>query len=283
MNVIAVPSDNDPVLNQERARLSPWASTHGWVYFDYNGTIDFYNKLSASASSHPGNIGIIEISAHGNPSICNGIDNFAAQMIGPALSRIPGFSGQTQIYLSGCNTGLNGNPCIAQILANYTGCTVFGTRGYESGTRCDSTDAVSASSTGPGGVYYPPYPGGVNANGPTCWNAFHKVGLVLEKKAVNMNVVSIRWNQLNIDLPLADSEKIIGLINETTSEKSPEKLELKIAPEILLTIQKEDGEEKYEILSRGAVLRKCSTNEVWQFKHSDEIMSSWKNNFSFYL
>ena len=60
------------------------------------------------------------------------------------------------IYLSGCNTGLlNGKGSVVpwpQRLANGTGCTVVGTKGYSRGTHLEGTQVVGPS------VTYPPYP-----------------------------------------------------------------------------------------------------------------------------
>jgi hypothetical protein len=48
-NIITVPKINDAVMNADRARLSQWAPSNGWVYTPYNDAADHVAQISAAA------------------------------------------------------------------------------------------------------------------------------------------------------------------------------------------------------------------------------------------
>src|SRR5437667_2331165 len=100
-------------MNAERPRVQAWAATHNWRYFAFSNWLDILGQLSQIVPTSPP-LETLEIDAYGNPTVCDDIQPGNVLNFGKGLSGISGFSGQTRLYLSACNTGLTYNVyCIA--------------------------------------------------------------------------------------------------------------------------------------------------------------------------
>ncbi len=106
---------------------------------------------------------VLEISSHSNPTKCGGIcsgdmANFADEI--DSLS----YCDELKIYLSGCNTGnVYGGYCLAQSLADLIPsaqrmkqyrCTVYGTKGYQTGTNAGKNSKVTKDYTASDGTVH---------------------------------------------------------------------------------------------------------------------------------
>ena len=276
MRFMAIPLDNDPVINAERERLRPWCATNGYEYVEYNGLDDLLSKMSAVLQARPGPIEILEIDAHGNPSTCNNVTSGNASTFGRRLSRLSGFSGNSVVYLSGCNTGLTDQGvCVSQLLASAAGCTVYGSRGYLSGTHAEGNQQVWATVT-IDGIVYPPYPGAVDATGSACWQAFRGVRFVpagaTEERETPM-LITLQRSDSIAHLLDEQAASVYNLIKQTVSSPGKDSPGLRIAPDATITVHLPDGDKTYDLLARGAVLRERESNKVWQLQNGDRLMS----------
>jgi hypothetical protein len=184
IKVIVAPRD-DASLDKERERVINYATTHGWRYTGYDskgGTSwdDLLRELAGILQTTDDCIEVLEIDAHGSPDSINGITGSTAYDFGEKLQKLNRFCKNCRIYLSGCNTALRDFPSpVPQIIANATGCTVYGTVGYMSGTYCEGTARTSEETT-----LHPddpkrkrhcsPYPGSKKAKGDDCFKPFTK-------------------------------------------------------------------------------------------------------------
>src|SRR5438105_9322161 len=101
-----LPASNASDLEEDRDRLREWAPKHGWESFGYTSFFDLIGGIRRLAQAHPGPLETIEVNAHGSPFECDAITVAGAESIGSSLRQLPGFDANTEIYLSGCNTGL---------------------------------------------------------------------------------------------------------------------------------------------------------------------------------
>lgn len=172
MRIIALPRDENDILAEERARLSAWAPSNGWMYIEYIDALDLVSRISDLLRARIQRVSEIEIVAHGNPAVCDGVSLENAAVIAESFSQLPGIGKTTAVYLSGCNTGLEFNgECIAlSFAASFEG-SVFGTCGYFGGSHAEQTEECVASFTLEGIVYHP-YPGGTDAAGDDVWKHF---------------------------------------------------------------------------------------------------------------
>lgn len=175
MQIIAALRDENDILMEERARLSAWAPSNGWLYVEYVEALDLVARLGDLQRATRQQISEIEIVAHGNPAICNDIALGNAAIVAESLRRLPGIAKTTEVYLSGCNTGLEFNgECIAlSFAASFEG-SVFGTCGYFRGSHAERTEHCVASFVFEGIVYHS-YPGGIDAVGGQVWRRFGPV------------------------------------------------------------------------------------------------------------
>jgi hypothetical protein len=86
--VIPVDGQNDPVMNAERQRVQPWAATHGWRYYAFGSWIDLLGQLNSLVPISPP-LQILEIDAHGNPTVCDGINSYGVADFGKVLRGVP--------------------------------------------------------------------------------------------------------------------------------------------------------------------------------------------------
>jgi hypothetical protein len=167
VKIITIPNDNDPVMNSERSRIVPWAPTNGWVYTGYNNESDHIAQIRRAGGGS--NLETLDFDCHGNPTVFDHTYLASARAFGLNLSRSSGFSPNTAVYLDACNTGLTssfGGP-IAQEVANGARCTVYGTKGYMTGTFAENNEQCYATTNG-----LPAYPGSQDASGRNVWIAF---------------------------------------------------------------------------------------------------------------
>jgi len=109
---------------------------------------------------------VLEIRSHSRPAKCGGIcegniRNFAGEIDSLV------YCDELKIYLSGCNTGnVDDNFCIAQSLADLIPaarrqkqyrCTVYGTKGYQTGSNAGKNSNVTRDYTDAQGHVYPRY------------------------------------------------------------------------------------------------------------------------------
>ena len=193
LSVVAYPSDalGGKNCSRTRAEIKAAAAAAGFEYVDYSSLGQLFNKVKAllAPAPHPC-LQVLEIFSHGNPSICNGLNDTSVANFGALLKGPPGLNlcDSLSIYLSGCNTGLHDasrpgswdaagiyhyHPCVAEELAGAmqfvqgtfeVHVTVFGTVGYKEGSHVghdistEQTASGQAQATG-----YPMYVGARNA------------------------------------------------------------------------------------------------------------------------
>jgi hypothetical protein len=175
MNVVAVPS-NDPRVAAELNRLRQPGAVPGYKVVGYTSLDDLLTQLRKLVGRGDC-IETLEIDAHGNPSVCNGITAENAQNVGEQLGLLNKLCPDCKIYLSGCNTGLAQGTMfpLPKLLAMSTNCTVFGSVGYLSGTHAEGTERTTRD-THYRDRYYPPYPGSQNQTGSGCYRSFTRYG-----------------------------------------------------------------------------------------------------------
>jgi hypothetical protein len=111
-------------------------------------------------------LSVLEIDAHGNPWLCDGIPWRQAAAFGDLLKKVT-LCDQVNIYLAGCNTGVRteNEESLAQEISRHTPTeakdhvrvTVFGSVGYLTGTHMEGNTVTSRDCT-VDGHYYPRYP-----------------------------------------------------------------------------------------------------------------------------
>jgi hypothetical protein len=123
-----------------------------------------------------GCISELEIYGHGTPEKCGGVNASDGEDFNrPAPPESVRhfykvrFCDSCVIYLDGCNTGLGGDLGIAQELATISGCKVYGSQGYLSGTHCNQDEKCKPEYDEPG---YPIYPGSKTCEKDECWKGF---------------------------------------------------------------------------------------------------------------
>src|SRR5262249_20256029 len=116
----------------------------------------------------------LELDAHGSPNSIDGISGKNVAAVGKQLKDDVKFCSPCVIYLAGCNTALGP---ISQQLANATGCTVYGSLGYLSGTHAEGNETITKETT-INGVHYAAVPGSKEAKGSDSWQAFYPGGKV---------------------------------------------------------------------------------------------------------
>jgi RHS repeat-associated protein len=173
-DVVAVPSD-DASLAGEKPRITRAGGTV--IDFANRGNLDDVIAGLAEITSQ-GSISrffrgqhcirTLEIHAHANPDIIDGITTQNAADIGAKLKQRVKWCCPCTIYLAGCNTGLGD---MAQRLSTATGCTVYGSRGYLSGTHSEGNENCSKECDYEG-HHYDAYPGSIDGRGADCWKSF---------------------------------------------------------------------------------------------------------------
>lgn len=125
-----------PTMEISAGRQCGGASTEVRIERSAQATLAQITELAARADS----IAELEIGAHGNPALCNGIAGGNVVVIAESLRRIVGSAQKTTVVLSGCNTGLEFmGDCVARSFADAFAGTVYGAAGYVAGTYAEQT------------------------------------------------------------------------------------------------------------------------------------------------
>lgn len=254
--IITIPNDNDSVLNAERSRISVWAPANAWIFTGYNTQIDHVAKVRAAGNP----VEVLDIVCHGAPTIFDHTDMSTVNLFGSELSKLPGFSSDSVIYLDACNTGLTstfGGP-IAQSLANAAGCTVYGTKGYMTGTFAEATERCFRSTSG-----LPPYPGGTNAVGRNVWIPFHPVA-PLAAGLPKINIMSLSINLDSLRPESNEANALLGVVETVLGGEPVEFPQLRMAPDATINYSRGNERMILDIYANGALVKERISGQCWR-------------------
>jgi|SRR5579862_958458 len=188
LKVIAFPDDDENIggndLDTARKAVKKAAPGAGYTFIEgYSETGDLIAQLKDILKANPQKcLTTLEIVAHSNPEICNGLEPLTIGGFGKSFMKLR-LCDNVEIYLSGCNTGLvppravlsSNRQAVAKQLVDtmpYNASTfpvhvtVYGTLGYMlQGTSGMQGNPQVQRSYRHGGVDYPIYPGSKDANG----------------------------------------------------------------------------------------------------------------------
>ena len=269
MRIIAAPREENDILAEDRARLSQWAPPNDWLFLEFSDAVDLLAQLSDEVQPSQ-QLTELEVVAHGNPAICNDISigNFA--VVAESLRRI--VRKTTAVYLSGCNTGLQFNgECIAASFAAAFGGSVFGTRGYVTGTHAERNERCVASFTLEGIVYHA-YPGGQDAEGGGAWKHFGPNATPTGGEGMQVKIATSGFRAVN--LAGNEAQQLLSAIEQVTRTNPATSARMRMAPDLTFTIRLSDGEHMFELLAGGTVLRDPVTKNVWQFEQGRAVLQS---------
>jgi hypothetical protein len=270
MRIIAAPRDENDILAEERARLSAWAPTNGWMYVEYVEAFDLLAQISTLQTTTPRTVLEIEIIAHGNPALCDDVSLGDATIVGESLHRIAGISEATAVFLSGCNTGLEFNgECIARSFATAFNAPV-GSRGYVAGTHAERTEQCVASFTLDGIVYHS-YPGGVDAIGVRVWNPFGPKSHSDDGDGMEIKIATSGFRPVRLE---GEAQELLSAVEQLIQTVPAQSARMRIAPDLTFAIRLSDGEHVFELLAGGTVLRDPVTRRVWQFERGRAILQT---------
>lgn len=270
MRIIAAPREENDILAEDRARLSAWAPANDWRYLEFADAVDLLSRLSEEAKTSQ--LAEIEIVAHGNPAVCNDVSlgNFA--VVAQSLRRLAGVTTATVVYLSGCNTGLWFNDeCIAASFARAFEGTVFGTRGYITGTHAERTERCLAAFTFEGIVYHS-YPGGEDAAGDRVWRHFGPAPTSTGGESMQVKIATSGFR--SVSLAANEAQQLLSAVEQIVRTKPAPSARMRMAPDLTFAIRLNDGEHVFELLAGGTVLRDPVTKQVWQFEQGRAILQS---------
>ena len=200
LKVIVSPDPAAPGMSGEGredliTRRRQAAPTRGWHFGGLYSSIDgLIASVKAILDANPTEcLETLEVNAHGNPGVCNGITQSSASAFGQGLRRLR-LCDTVTIYLSGCNTGVRHqrHESIAQIASRHTPTeaddhvrvNVHGTIGFSIGTKMEDT-IHTVRKTKYRGRKYAPYPdvtdtagnvhpGSREASGDACLRGFRE-------------------------------------------------------------------------------------------------------------
>lgn len=272
MRIIAAPRDENDILDEERARLAIWAPTNDWTYLEYADAFELLSQLSAMQAEKLLPIAELEIVAHGNPAVCNGVSLDNAAVVGASLRRIHGVGNETALYLSGCNTGLelNGESLARTIAAAFNG-PVFGARGYLAGTHAENSEQCVASFTFEGIVYHS-YPGGTDAAGPSVWRRFGPGSGSGGGENMQIKIATSGFRPVNIQG--GEVQELLNAVEGIVRTPGAPSPRWRMAPDLTFVIRLADGEHVFELLAGGTVLRDPVTRTVWQFEQGRALLTN---------
>ncbi len=241
-NIITIPNDNDAVMNSERQRIVPWAPSHGWTYTGYNNESDHIAQIRRAGAGQ--GLQILDFDCHGNPTVFNHTNINTAAQFGRTLAQSPGFSPNTAIYLDACNTGLTssyGGP-IAQQVANGARCTVYGTKGYMTGTYAEGNERCYASSQG-----LPAYPGGQDATGRNVWIVFR---------------------------PAHAAQSLVRVLNSVMDSEPVPFPALRMAPDVTINYSDDEKATILDVYANGGLLKDRLSGKAWRVENPEELNTS---------
>lgn len=270
MRIIAAPREENDILAEDRERLTAWAPANGWRYLEFGDAVDLLSRLSDEVQASQ-RFTEIEIVAHGNPAACNDVSlgNFA--VVAESLRRLPAVTNDTAVYLSGCNTGLQFNDeCIAASFAMAFKGSVFGARGYISGTHAERNERCVALFAFEGIVYHA-YPGGEDAIGDRVWNHFGPNANPTRGESMQVKIATSGFRSVNLT---GSEAQLLSAVEHIVRTKPAPSARMRMAPDLTFAIRLDDGEHVYELLAGGTVLRDPVTKHVWQFEQGRAILQS---------
>jgi len=268
--IITIPNDNDPVMNAERTRIPPWAAVNAWVYTGYNDEPDHIAQIASAAAGQP--MEILDFDCHGAPTVFDHTSLASVAQFAQALSQSTGFSANTAIYLDACNTGLTsdfGGP-IAQSLANAAGCSVYGTKGYMTGTFAENNEQCYASVSG-----LPPYPGAQDAAGRNVWITFQPTRANGTKSMHMASSITIKATD---DTRGAESHTpILRLLEESLRGEPVDFPSLRMAPDVTINYIRTSGDVFIiDVYANGSLLRDRITGRAWRVLNAEGLRTAIK-------
>jgi hypothetical protein len=264
-NIISIPDDRDRVMNLERERVVPWSVTHGWIYTGYFTEGNHIAQVRrAGRGMH---LVALDFDCHGSPTEFGYTVLNSALRFGRSLSESTGFSGNTVIYLSACNTGLTsdyGGP-ISQLVADGAGCTVYGTKGYMTGTYAEGNEQSYATLP-----QLPPYPGAQDATGRDVWVPFHPRGLtdaVAGAQDLTMDIPS----RLTVRTDINSAPELHGALESIMSTQPVEFPSLRIAPDITINFSRGQEVRILDVYANGGLLKDRITGVTWRVQNPKNL------------
>ncbi len=286
--IITIPNDNDPVMNAERDRIVPWAATHGWIFTGYNNEADHIAQVRRASGGS--SLDVLDFDCHGNPTVFDHTYLNTAVQFGRTLSQSTGFSGNTAIYLDACNTGLSsayGGP-IAQAVADAARCTVYGTKGYMTGTYAEGNERCYASVNG-----LAPYPGAQDAAGRNVWLSFRARGMtqldIAELRSVTVGVdasgrvwatfdpnarsevVMSESSSHTIHAGAKDAAGLASLLEDVLKSTPVEFPQLRIAPDVTINYMESGQMKILDVYANGALLRDRVSGVTWRVDNPHDL------------
>ena len=176
-------------LRGVRRNMSTRASNHGYQFIDnFTDNADLFQRIKAILDADPANcLKHLEINAHGNPDVCNGIRPLTESgFVRRYRDLRDKLCDQTHLMLTGCNTGLKPRSGRRNSLAERIAAalphdpanfdihlSVWGLAGYGlQGVTGMEQNMVVRRRFGRRRMYRA-YPGGRDATGRNAWNRFN--------------------------------------------------------------------------------------------------------------
>jgi hypothetical protein len=269
LRIIAAPREENDILDEDRARLSGWAPANDWLYLEFADAVDLLSLLSGAIDASR-SLEELEIVAHGNPASCNDVSFGNNAVVAESLRRLAGVTSATAVYLSGCNTGLRFNDeCIAESFAAVFRGSVFGSRGYITGTHAERNERCVASFVLEGIVYHA-YPGGEAVEGDQVWKRFGPNGTTHGGENMQVKIATSGFRSVN--LAANESRRLLSAVEQVIRTNPAQSARMRMAPDLTFAIRLSDGEHLFELLAGGTVLRDPVSKQVWQFAQGREIL-----------
>ncbi|MBV9495996.1 MAG: hypothetical protein JOZ54_17245 [Acidobacteria bacterium] len=253
----------------ERKRLSVWAPANGWEYLEFVDSVDLLARLSDRDFER---IDEIELIAHGNTGECNDVGLGNALTFGENLRRLRGFTRNTRIYLSGCNTGLEfAGACVARELAQTSEARVLGALGYLAGTHAEGNETCVAAFTH-AGIVYEALPGAVSASSAEVWQSFGPALRPVDGEDMDIKISTSGFRPIKMNSDQV--AKLRTAIEEALQRPPAESAPFRVAPDLRFSIRLADGEHIFELLAGGTVLRDPIARRVWQLAGGRALLES---------
>jgi hypothetical protein len=296
-SIITVPNDNDAVMNADRQRLVPWAATHGWVFTAYNDQSDHVAQIRQAAGGTP--IDVLDFDCHGGPGEFDATFSGTALQFGKSLAQIPGFTTSTSIFLDACNTGLTSSfasVSIAQILADGSRCTVYGTKGYMTGTYAEGTEQCYAGpNLSPPNGPLPAYLGAQTASGRNVWIPYQPRGSKetdiggLHSMTLGFDQAGRVWatfdpktfretqmiqaSSLTVQSQVRATRELEDFLDGIMRSKHVEFPALRIAPDITINYVREDKVTILDVYANGGLLKDRISGKTWRVSKPEEFVA----------
>jgi hypothetical protein len=263
MNAVVVDASKAEPLPKYQKKMKRFVHDHpaaGWGYDPFANYGDLVPSIDQADGPTPATV--IEIIAHGSPLYLHEIGKTSVVTFANGLKIM--FPGLTDVYLTGCNTGLSeGGYCIAEELARaLDGVTVYGAAGYVIKGAAASADAKT-SRTDDG----PAYPNSRDDKHPTCWNHF------VFPPSGPPGPTRVAARSLVKPTPEIPADILRDAISDALRIAAPhEQPRFLTGPDVQGVIELADGPFAYELLARGSILRNAVTRETWQFPQGPELI-----------